>query len=52
MDLNAKLPLLATYMGHAHYHHTQRYLTVLPSIIDMAGKRFADKFETPLKVPR
>lgn len=48
-DINAKLPLLATYMGHSHYHQTQRYLTVLPVFIDMAGKMFADKFETPLK---
>ena len=49
VDVNAKLPLLATYMGHAHYHHTQKYLTVLPTIIDIAGKRFARKFESPLK---
>jgi site-specific recombinase XerD len=49
VDVNAKLPLLATYMGHAHYHHTQKYLTVLPTMIDIAGKRFARKFESPLK---
>jgi len=48
-DVNAKLPLLATYMGHTHYHHTQKYMTVLPAIIDMAGKRFAEKFEKPLR---
>ena len=48
-DVNAKLPLLSTYMGHSSYHYTQRYLTVLPVFIDMAGKMFADKFETPLK---
>ncbi len=48
-DVNVKLPLLATYMGHVHYHSTQRYLTVLPVFIDIAGKMFADKFETPLK---
>lgn len=48
-DVNAKLPLLATYMGHAHYSYTQRYLTVLPRFIDIAGKLFAGKFEGPLK---
>jgi len=48
-DVNAKLPLLATYMGHTHYHHTRKYMTVLPTIIDMAGKRFSERFEKPLK---
>ncbi len=48
-DVNAKLPLLATYMGHTCYRNTQRYLTVLPTITDLAGKRFADRFEKPLK---
>ena len=49
VDVNTKLPLLATYMGHTHYRHTQKYMTVLPTIIDMAGRRFAEKFEKPLK---
>lgn len=49
VDVNAKLPLLATYMGHVHYHNTQKYLTVLPTLIDMAGKRFAEMFEKPLR---
>ncbi len=48
-DVNAKLPLLATYMGHAHYWDTQQYLTILPRFIDIAGKLFAGKFEGPLK---
>jgi site-specific recombinase XerD len=48
-DVQSKLPLLATYMGHARYHNTQRYLTVLPALIEIAGKRFATSFETPLK---
>jgi len=48
-DVNAKLPLLSTYMGHVHYKHTQRYLTVLPVFIDMAGKMLAGEFETTLK---
>jgi len=48
-DVNAKLPLLAVYMGHADFKHTQWYLTVLPRFIDIAGKLFAGCFETPLK---
>lgn len=48
IDINAKLPALATYMGHASYRHTQCYLTVLPMFIDIAGKLFSDKFETQL----
>lgn len=48
-DVNAKLPLLATYMGHAHYWYTQKYLAVLPRFIDIARKLFSDGFETPLK---
>lgn len=48
-DVTAKLPLLATYMGHTHFHNTQKYLTVLPTILDMAGKRFSETFEKPLK---
>lgn len=48
-DVNSKLPLLATYMGHSSYHYTQKYLTVLPCLTDLAGKRFADRFESPLK---
>ncbi len=48
-DVNSKLPLLATYMGHAMYRYTQRYLTVLPIFIDIAKKLFAGKFENPLR---
>jgi site-specific recombinase XerD len=49
VDVNAKLPLLATYMGHAHYQDTQRYLRVLPIFIDIAKKLFAENFENSLK---
>jgi integrase/recombinase XerD len=49
VDVNSKLPLLATYMGHTDYRYTQKYLTVLPIITDMAGKRFAEMFEKPLR---
>jgi site-specific recombinase XerD len=48
-DVTAKLPLLATYMGHTKYHYTQKYLTVLPLFISIAGKLFAEKFEGSLR---
>jgi integrase/recombinase XerD len=48
-DVNAKLPLLATYMGHARYHSTQKYLTVLPRFIDIARMLFARSFERSLR---
>lgn len=48
-DVNAKLPLLATYMGHTCYWDTQYYLTILPRFIDIAGRLFSDRFESPLK---
>lgn len=48
-NVNAKLPLLATYMGHSDFVFTQTYLTVLPKFIGIAGKLFSDRFETPLK---
>ena len=47
-DVNAKLPHLATYMGHVDYHMTQQYLTVLPRFTDIAGDLFSRKFERPL----
>jgi integrase/recombinase XerD len=47
-DVNAKLPLLATYMGHSSYFHTEQYLTILPMFIDIAGGLFSDRFEIPL----
>ena len=49
--MNAKLPLLATYMGHSDYKHTQVYLTVLPRFIDIAGRLFAGKFDSFVKTP-
>jgi site-specific recombinase XerD len=49
VDVNAKLPLLSTYMGHAQYHCTQKYLTVLPRLIDIAGKLFSDRYEGSLR---
>lgn len=39
-DVEAKLPLLSTYLGHSSVWATQRYLTILPQIHEAASKRF------------
>jgi len=45
-DLNAKLPLLATYMGHLHLRGTQRYLHLtaefFPDILARVNRAFGD----------
>lgn len=40
-----KLPLLATYMGHTHYKHTQVYLTVIQALLREGDRRFRNAFE-------
>jgi integrase len=40
LDVQAKLPLLATYMGHRHYRHTQVYLTPTTELLGAAHSRF------------
>jgi integrase len=49
VNVNSKLMLLSTYVGHAHYFYTQRYMTVVPELVDIARKAFADGYERPLK---
>jgi integrase/recombinase XerD len=44
-DVNAKLPLLATYMGHSHFKHTKTYLTLTEQLLSEAGSRFAANFD-------
>ncbi len=39
-DLNARLPLLSTYLGHRNLESTQHYLNVLPGILEEASHRF------------
>jgi integrase len=40
VDVQAKLPLLATYMGHRHYRNTQVYLTPTIELLGAAHSRF------------
>jgi hypothetical protein len=42
MDVQAKLPLLATYMGHVSIESTAYYLQFVEPLGTAAGTRFAD----------
>ena len=44
-DVDAKLPLLATYMGHSFFGHTKTYLTLTQQLLTEAGHRFARRFD-------
>jgi hypothetical protein len=39
-DVQAKLPLLATYMGHVHFEDTAYYLSAGSELLAKAGERF------------
>jgi len=39
-DVNARLPWLATYMGHVDVHSTQVYLRATPELIEQVDRRF------------
>jgi integrase/recombinase XerD len=41
VDLQARLPWLSAYMGHADLLGTQRYLTATPELLELASRRFA-----------
>jgi integrase len=41
VDVQAKLPLLATYLGHAHFEDTAYYLTAGTELLAKAAERFA-----------
>jgi integrase/recombinase XerD len=45
VDIDAKLPLLATYMGHGYFGHTKTYLTLTQQLLAQAGQRFAGRFD-------
>jgi integrase len=40
VDVQAKLPALATYMGHVHYTETAHYLTATPELLRLAASRY------------
>jgi site-specific recombinase XerD len=43
-DLNARLPWLATYMGHVDFHSTQVYLRATPELIEQVHRRFHNHY--------
>ena len=40
VDVQAMLPVLATYMGHAHYTDTAYYLTATAELLALASERY------------
>jgi integrase/recombinase XerD len=45
VDIDTKLPLLATYMGHSRFEHTKTYLTLTRQLLSEASSRFAQHFD-------
>ena len=43
-DVNARLPWLATYMGHVDIHSTQVYLRATPELIEQVDQRFHNHY--------
>jgi len=44
VDLQAKLPLLATYMGHVSIASTEYYLPLIPELAVEASNRFCNRY--------
>lgn len=44
-DVQAKLPLLSTWLGHSHMCHTQSYLTITTALLREGHHRFVDRWE-------
>lgn len=44
VDVQERLLLLSTFMGHVSIYSTQRYLTITGALLDEANKRFRAKF--------
>jgi integrase len=49
MDVNTKLPILSTAMGHVNIHDTQLYLHVTAQLFQMAADRFHPIFANNCK---
>ncbi len=48
-DLNARLPWLATYLGHVDVHSTQIYLQATPELIAQVHQRFHNHYLNQVK---
>lgn len=51
VDVNAKLPFLATYLGHVSIASTYYYLQFIEPLRTLASKRFADHYEQLVTPP-
>jgi integrase/recombinase XerD len=49
VDVNARLPILATAMGHVHINNTQLYLHVTAQLLQVAADRFRETFNNNCK---
>lgn len=45
VDVQARLPLLSTYLGHVHPANTYWYLSAAPELLAAAGQRLQDHLE-------
>jgi integrase/recombinase XerD len=44
-DVERRLPVLSTYLGHAHVADTYWYLSACPELMGLAVKRYEDYWE-------
>ena len=44
-DVERRLPVLSTYLGHVHVADTYWYLSACPQLMGLAVKRFEDYWE-------
>jgi len=49
LDVNARLPALATYMGHVDISSTHIYLQATPELFEEANKRFLKHYRQNIK---
>jgi site-specific recombinase XerD len=49
-DVNARLPWLATYLGHVDIHSTQVYLQATPELTEEVARRFHDYYLHQIKI--
>ena len=46
-DVERRLPLLSTYLGHTHVAYTSWYLTACPELLGAAVQRLEVRWEGP-----
>ncbi len=49
-DVNARLPWLATYMGHVKIANTMVYLNATAELLEEVGNRFEAHYQTTIKL--